>query len=523
VNGRNPEQISSTATAKVCQMAVGVIPRRTEVMLNILLDAETTLDGLRSDSGNDESRTTITSPTTILEEEERDREDDDQEFVDDPDFELDMANSLDQLAEESFHARDFAQAEGFLQKRLSRAPRTAPNDPSLANTELRIASCQLWQGRWDAAARILSKLGRQSGTTLDPVLAALLHFAAIGFCSEGKYQEAERCCKLCLQMKRKVWGRMSDEYHRTSSLLVKIAEHKGDHVEAQALRRTIPPESGDLASRDDITGADYFIHPEQNKLMARIWASTRTALGPVSQEQLPAPTQAEIKEAAHKRARERDLPGLESEQGGQELVSPPNPYAGPNPEPKTTDGHEDRSVGSNSTANSHFILPWYTELYDLPEVQVGRFDSREWSTKEVLPSPLKAVPQTAPPALWPEIPCLTKQGVDGKLKYEQESRWPEDLYSVLRYASFLELCKKSRVVFEQENPTDTFKEVCIIEADGGDGLRIYPVEEGAGEIALPGSVESGRLPLDSPGEYGPRTFAEMGIRQGDDKTDCLIM
>ena len=344
-------------------------------------------------------------------------------------FELDMINNYDQVAFESFvYEYDYQMAEQCLNKRLRRASGTALTDPAIRTAEIRLAMCHYFQQQWGAAANLLCRLAKDMPEAKDTGhILHLLHGVAIGLLLSGEFGEAEKYCKLALQGKSKLWGRTSKEYCNTLSLLVKIADKKGDPVEARALRLTFPPHSSDQSDHHHVTGVEYLASYNHIKLVEDIWCTKQPsgacfgALNVRKKLKRPVPVH-HLQEPPRWHSPWRLLETM------KEVVS------------IELGDHKSLDFDPEKEA-------WQT---------LGNFQSQRGISAE--PEPTTDA-RLAIPRL------LRDSALQHLIPYSVMIRalQPETMWEMIRYCRLLERCRKSQeseyVSLAQENTTDTYKEV----------------------------------------------------------------
>jgi tetratricopeptide (TPR) repeat protein len=191
---------------------------------------------------------------------ENENEDGDEESEDDgSDIELDFLRNFDELACSSFLRKDYSKAEQFLRKALERNTGESSNGEHFKLLRIRLAICCCLQERWELAAGALSALSKSRTASNLPVFD-LLQAISLGYLANDRFDDAYRVCKSALQGKKRVIGKDSDNFHECLSILAMIYEKKGDPLEAEAVRLSIPVER--MLQKNTVSGKEYILaHP----------------------------------------------------------------------------------------------------------------------------------------------------------------------------------------------------------------------------------------------------------------------
>jgi len=170
----------------------------------------------------------------------------------DSDIEFDILSNLEKLAEESLSNKDYAKAEQFLRKvleKLRQGPERAPDGSRI--TQLRLALCCCLQGNWAAAESVLETMVK-SRITHDLPVFYIMHAATLAHLEAGSLDMALSSCKTALQGRKRILGKSSREYLESLTLLAIVYERKGDVLEAEAVRHSLP-------NRDRTDGSDIML------------------------------------------------------------------------------------------------------------------------------------------------------------------------------------------------------------------------------------------------------------------------
>ncbi|KAH6874897.1 hypothetical protein B0T10DRAFT_199973 [Thelonectria olida] len=160
---------------------------------------------------------------------------------DDVDAEFDrlFLNGLQELASASMKNQDYAKAIEYIKEALKR-----PNSCKEESNQLRIqlACCLLFQGAWEKAAPIITKLS-DSDAEQDLVVCSLLHALALAYLLDYRFDDAMMACKKEIQGKRRLRNKNCDnwiEYSEALALYATIFHVQGDYIRAEVLRRQLP-------------------------------------------------------------------------------------------------------------------------------------------------------------------------------------------------------------------------------------------------------------------------------------------
>jgi len=203
----------------------------------------------------------------------------DEESDDDgSDIELDFLKNFDELACSSFLRKDYSKAEQFLRKAMERNAGESSNGEHFKLLRIRLAICCCLQERWELAAGALSALSKSRAASNLPVFD-LLQAISLGYLANDRFDDAYRVCKSALQGKKKVVGKDSDNFHECLWILAMIYEKKGDPLEAEAVRLSIPFER--MPQESTMSGKEYILkHPT---LIKSAFGGNEKEKGPIDQ------------------------------------------------------------------------------------------------------------------------------------------------------------------------------------------------------------------------------------------------
>lgn len=239
---------------------------------NALSTVEESTDGSIVDgtllSTPGDTSTTLTTPdmedvpaepakiTRPVGEEGLDDDDDDES-----DVELDFLRNFEELAYANFMSQNYVKAEQCLRSAVERSTGDASGGTDFKQLKMQLALCCCLQEKWDHAQGILSKLPK---TRVSANLAIFHLWQAISLAhlAAGRFDDAYNTCKTVLQGKKKILGRSSPDYNECLYVFATICESRGDPLEAEAVRHSIP-RGWAPKSHESITSPTHFLlqHP----------------------------------------------------------------------------------------------------------------------------------------------------------------------------------------------------------------------------------------------------------------------
>ena len=158
---------------------------------------------------------------------------------DDDDIELDFLKNFEELACESFKQGDYEKTERCLQKAMESGVGGPTGVSSFKLLKIRLSLCYCLQEKWDFAASTLEPMSKQKAQEDLPVFH-LLQAVSLAYLASQRYDDAHGICKLVLQGKKKILGKACEDYYFCLSILATIWEVKGDDLQAEAARYSIP-------------------------------------------------------------------------------------------------------------------------------------------------------------------------------------------------------------------------------------------------------------------------------------------
>lgn len=202
-------------------------------------------EGTLPSSGYVDSLTTITSPDIDDAHSHTGKTQalgavDEQENTDDEsDFEFDFLKNFEELAYASFLAEDYPKAEQCLRRAVERSTGDASGNTDFRKLKTQLALCCCLQEKWDHAIGIITTLPQTKSMANLP-LFHLLQAVTLAHLQGDRLEEAYATCKTVLKGKKKIFGRGSHDYNECLSILATICEKRGEPLEAEAVRHSIP-------------------------------------------------------------------------------------------------------------------------------------------------------------------------------------------------------------------------------------------------------------------------------------------
>lgn len=206
---------------------------------------DSTTEGTQPSSGYGESLTTITSPdiddahSNTGKSKALGAVDEEEDTDDESDVEFDFLKNFEEVAYASFLAENYPKAEQCLRMAVERSTGDASGNADFHKLKTQLALCCCLQEKWDHAVGIIATLPQTKSTTNLP-LFHLLQAVTLAHLQDGRLEEAYNTCKTVLKGKKKIVGRGSHDYNECLSLLAAICEKKGEPLEAEIVRHSIP-------------------------------------------------------------------------------------------------------------------------------------------------------------------------------------------------------------------------------------------------------------------------------------------
>ncbi|KAK2731116.1 hsp70 family protein [Colletotrichum kahawae] len=200
------------------------------------------------------------------------REDDMQEddSDNDSDVENDFLRNFEELAYDSFLARNYSKAEQFLRMAVERSTGDVATAPNFKQLQMQLALCCCLQDKWDHAAGIIESLPKARSAESIPRLV-ILQAIVIANVAGNQLEEAVKSCKILLQGRKRVFGKESIEYRQCLWLLATIHDKQGNTYDAEGVRWSLrgwkPTDLGIMSS-----ARDYIL--ENDSLIRSIFAIT---------------------------------------------------------------------------------------------------------------------------------------------------------------------------------------------------------------------------------------------------------
>jgi hypothetical protein len=158
---------------------------------------------------------------------------------DESDVELDFLRNFEELAYSSFLAQDYSKAEQCLRIAIERSTGEASSTADFFSLKAKLALCCCLQEKWDHAAGIVASLPKTRSAANIPTFH-LLQAISLAHLQENRFEDAYSVCKTALQGKKRTLGRASADYYGCLTVFAAICDKKGDTLEAEAIRHSIP-------------------------------------------------------------------------------------------------------------------------------------------------------------------------------------------------------------------------------------------------------------------------------------------
>ncbi|KAH7160376.1 hypothetical protein B0J13DRAFT_493970 [Dactylonectria estremocensis] len=192
-------------------------------------------------SGHEDTTTVISSSDIDDLPQDQSKESDHQAVAkdegDDDEVERDFLRNFEELADSSFMVQNYSKAEQCVRMAVERS--TGDRGTDFKQLKIKLALCCCMQMKWDHAAGIIAALPKSRSATNLP-LFHLLQAITLAHLENKRFAEAYDTCKTVLQGKIKILGRNSPEYYECLWIFATICEKKGDALEAEAVRHSIP-------------------------------------------------------------------------------------------------------------------------------------------------------------------------------------------------------------------------------------------------------------------------------------------
>lgn len=156
------------------------------------------------------------------------------------DFDLDILRNIEEVAFDSFASQNYSKAEQCLRLAVQRSTGDTVEGSNFRQLKIQLALCCCLQDKWDHAISILSSLLKVKSVSNLPVFQ-LLQAVVIANIAGSQLDDALKTCEIVRRAKRKLFGKESAEYHECLWLIAIIHDKQGDELQAEAIRRSIPP------------------------------------------------------------------------------------------------------------------------------------------------------------------------------------------------------------------------------------------------------------------------------------------
>ncbi|KAK1827460.1 hypothetical protein QBC39DRAFT_361660 [Podospora conica] len=155
------------------------------------------------------------------------------------DVEMDFLRNFEELAHSSFVAQDYSKAEQCLRMAVERSTGDMSSTANFRLLKIKLALCCCLQDKWDHAAGIVDSLPKTRSVADVPTFH-LLQAISLAHLQGERFEDAYTVCKTALQGKKRVLGKTSPDYYGCLTILAAICDKKGDALEAEVVRHSIP-------------------------------------------------------------------------------------------------------------------------------------------------------------------------------------------------------------------------------------------------------------------------------------------
>ena len=163
----------------------------------------------------------------------------------DSDFEKEIIANMESLARISIQKGDFKKAESLLRKGLDAHHKSPSNTSQLESLSIQLACVYCAQDKWEDAELTLSQSVKLK-TCKNVEAFYILQAVSLAHAKAQKYDAAYVTGKAVVRGLKRHFGKHHLNYFQALGFLANILEKKGDHIEAEALRLTMPHLSEDL-------------------------------------------------------------------------------------------------------------------------------------------------------------------------------------------------------------------------------------------------------------------------------------
>jgi len=156
------------------------------------------------------------------------------------DIERDLTLKFKEMALDSLGQKDYKKAERFLWKILDRSTADEQSRTEIIDVQINLAYAYCFQDKWDEAESVIIPIAyKKKNAPLNAI--HILHTLALAKLQSGDVDTAQNHCKRALTGKRRAMGKEHISVYETMTLLARIRDAQGDHVEAEVYRGFLPP------------------------------------------------------------------------------------------------------------------------------------------------------------------------------------------------------------------------------------------------------------------------------------------
>lgn len=166
-------------------------------------------------------------------------DDDDDSESSGSDIESDFLKNFESLAYVSFQGQNYSKAEQLLRMAVEQSTGDRSGAVDFKSLKLKLALCCCLQEKWDHAAGIVASLPKTRTPANLPIFH-LLQAMSLAHLVGNRCDDAYAVCKSALNGKKKILGRTSVDYYGCLTVFAAICEKRGNALEAEAVRHSIP-------------------------------------------------------------------------------------------------------------------------------------------------------------------------------------------------------------------------------------------------------------------------------------------
>jgi hypothetical protein len=186
---------------------------------------------------------------------------DDDESSDGSNLESDFLKNFEALAYSSFLVQNYSKAEQLLRMAVERSTGDRSDGADFKLLKLKLALCCCLQEKWDHAAAIVASLSKARTPSNLPIFH-LLQAISLAYLEGNRFDDAYSVCKSALNGKKKILGKDCADYYGCLTVFAAICEKRGNALEAEAVRHSIPEGSLPRSSVSVLSSTQYILKHE---------------------------------------------------------------------------------------------------------------------------------------------------------------------------------------------------------------------------------------------------------------------